>query len=657
LERQTKSAILSRMTAHNLPEMPFPAASEERWREHVAAVLKGADFDRTLVTRTADNIAIQPLRPAARDASPVIGANAGKPWATSARVDHPEAAEASRLALADLEGGADALTLVFQGGRGAHGFGLTAETVADLDAALGGVRLDLIRLRLDPAPAGRLNALMLAALAERRKLAPAMLDIDFGMDPIGSALSLGTVPWDWISMAPRLGETVRALMAQGFKGPFLTVDLRAVHDAGGSEAQELGYALSAATLYLRALEAHDVPLADAVKAVSFLVPVDANQFLGLAKLRALRLMMDRWQIACELAPVPIAIHAETSWRMQAKPDTHVNILRNSIATFVAGVGGADSVTTLPFTQVLGLPDEAARRLARNTSIVLQEESNLWRVADPSAGAGGIEALTADLAAAGWAAFQEIEGEGGLLVSLVLGKLQARIADKALALMKQVRSRKLPLTGTSEFPDLAETPPTVLPVKPLKLKLPKARAKGATQETDGVLKALVAGATRADVAPAASGKMTVASLPILRLSEPFEALRLAGAKVIKATKGKPPVVLVTLGSRADHGPRLTFMRGVFAAAGLEVAEIDSADAAALSKLAQPLLCLVGTDAAYAENAVPLAKSLKAKGRTLWLAGKPGELEAGLTKAGVSRFVFMGCDVVDVLETALTELAKI
>lgn len=638
------------MNAIVLPELPFSAATDAAWRARVAAVLKGAEFERTLVTRTADNIAIQPLSLAARDATPLVGAQAGKPWATMARVDHPDAAEASRLALADLEGGADALTLVFQGGRGAHGYGLTVDTVAELDAALSGVRLDLIRLRIDPAPAGRLNALMIAALAERRKIAPNLLNVDFGMDPIGTALSVGTVPWDWIAMAPRIGETVRTLMAQGFRGPFLTVDIRAIHEAGGSEAQELGYALAAATLYLRALEAHGVKLVDAVKAVSFLVPVDANQFLGMAKLRALRLLMQRWQELCDLTPVPVTLHAETSWRMQAKPDTHTNILRNSIATFVAGVGGADSVTVLPFTQVLGLPDEAARRLARNTSIVLQEESNLWRVADPSAGAGSIEALTEDLAAAGWAAFQEVEAEGGLLVSLVLGKLQARIADKAALLMKNVRSRKLPLTGTSEFPDLKEVSPTILPLKPIKAKVPKARVKaGLSGDTDSLLKALAAGATRAEAAPPMAGSMTVATLPIWRLSEPYEALRERGAKL---AKGKPRVALVTLGSRAEHGPRLTFMRGVFAAGGLDVIEVASEDVTAVKA---SLVCLVGTDTAYPESAARIAKSFKAKDRAIWLAGKPGESEAALKKAGVSRFVTMGQDMVEVLEAALEVVA--
>ncbi len=152
--------------------------------------------------------------------------------------------------------------------------------------------------------------------------------------------------------------------------------------------------------------------------------------MGIAKLRALRLLWAKVAAWCGAGPATATIHAETSWRMLTRRDPYVNILRNTVAAFTAGVGGADSLTVLPHTQPLGLPDAAARRLARNTSLVLQEEASLWRVVDPASGAGGYETLTEELAAKAWAQFQEIEGEGGLLVSLVLGKLQARIAATA-----------------------------------------------------------------------------------------------------------------------------------------------------------------------------------------------------------------------------------
>ncbi len=247
------------------------------------------------------------------------------------------------------------LTLSFQPGRAARGWGLACQTLAELDAALAGVRLDLIRLRLDPAPGGRINALMVAALVEARKLSPAQVAVTFGLDPVGSVLTRGQAPWDWASMAARLPETVKSLSARGFAGPFLSVDLRPYHEAGASEGQELAAALAHGVLYLRALEAHGIPLDDAFRALSFVVPVDADQFMGIAKLRALRLLWAKVAAWCGAAPAMATVHAETSWRMLTRRDPYVNILRNTVAAFTAGVGGADSLTVLPHTQPLGLP--------------------------------------------------------------------------------------------------------------------------------------------------------------------------------------------------------------------------------------------------------------------------------------------------------------
>jgi methylmalonyl-CoA mutase len=410
----------------------FPPADEAAWRARVEGVLKGADFDRKLVNRTSDGIAVQPLHPARTGASPVAVRRGAQRWATVACVDHPQPDAAAAQALADLEGGADMLSLVFSGSRSARGFGIACDTVAALDAALAGVRLDLIRLRLEPAPAGRLNALLLAALVVRRKLDPAMLSVDFGLDPMGSLLLRGNTPWDWASIGDRLAETIAALSTRGFGGPFLTVDIRPFHEAGATEGQELAAALALGIHYVRALEARGLSLETAFKAVSFVLPLDANQFMGIAKLRAVRRLWRRVTQWSEAAPVPAAIHAETSWRMLSRRDPHVNILRNTIAAFAAGVGGADTLTVLPFTAPLGLADPMARRLARNTSIVLQEEANLWRVTDPAAGSGAVETLTDALCEKAWELFREIEGEGGMLISCVLGKLQTRIAAAAEA---------------------------------------------------------------------------------------------------------------------------------------------------------------------------------------------------------------------------------
>ena len=179
----------------------------------------------------------------------------------------------------------------------------------------------------------------------------------------------------------------------GFHGPFAVADGRVIHNAGGSEAQELAFALASAVAYLRALEGFGMPLEAARDAIYFRLAADADQFLTMAKFRAARKLWARIEAACGLVPKPVQLTAETAWRMMTKRDPYVNLLRTTIAVAAAGLGGADAITVLPHTAPLGLPDAFARRLARNCQLVLLEESNLARVADPAAGSGAIEALT------------------------------------------------------------------------------------------------------------------------------------------------------------------------------------------------------------------------------------------------------------------------
>ena len=131
-------------------------------------------------------------------------------------------------------------------------------------------------------------------------------------------------------------------------------------------------------------------------------------FATLAKFRAMRLMWRRVLQASGLPDAPLRLHAETSWRMMAVKDPHTNILRATAAVFGAGLGGADSITVLPFSLAQGLPNAFSRRVARNVQTVLAEESNLWRVADPASGAGYIETYTQGLCEKAWAVFQNAE---------------------------------------------------------------------------------------------------------------------------------------------------------------------------------------------------------------------------------------------------------
>jgi methylmalonyl-CoA mutase len=298
------------------------------------------------------------------------------------------------------------------------------------------------------------------------------------------------------------------------------------------------------------------------------------------------------------------------------------MLRTTIAVVSAGLGGADAVTALPFTLALGLPDPFARRIARNTQLVLLEESNLAKVADPAAGAGGIEDLTEKLCHAAWRLFQDIEQAGGAFAALEQGLIQQKVAAVRTEREKAIARRKEVLTGSSDFPDLAETQVAVLDVAPV-------------------------------AAPVHPVSITFAPLPSIRLAQPFEELRDASDAVLARTGTRPKVFLANLGKLSDFTARATFAKNFFEVGGIEAVTNDgfASEAemvAAFQASGAKLACLCSSDKVYAAEAVAAAQALKQSHAThLYLAGQPGVMEGGLKAAGVDSFVYVGCDVLATL----------
>lgn len=610
----------------------FPPASREQWRKLVDGVLKGAPFDKKLVGKTYDGLAIEPLYSRREGAGTLAARAPGLPWQIMARVDHPDPAIANQQALDDLENGASGLVLVCPGSVGARGFGIDTSAAA-IATILDGVHLDVgapieftLTREAKDAPAH------VAALVKQRGLDPASVDLRVGFDPIGLMAAGSSSPMPWPQIAPLFATMTKDFADRGFRGPFAVADARLVHDAGGSEAQELAYALGVAVAYWRALEASGIALDAARRMIFFRLSADADQFLTMAKFRSLRKLWARVEEACRLAPKPAFVAAETAWRMMTQRDPYVNMLRVTIATFAAGLGGADAVTLLPFTNALGLPDAFARRVARNTQLILLEESNLAKVADPAAGSGGIEDLTDQLCRAAWALFQEIEKHGGIDAALASGFLQGRIAQTRSAREKAIATRRDPLTGTSEFPFLGE-----LPVKVLLSPHP--------------------GRFAADPPPQGEGEKTFGALPSIRLAEPYESLRDASDAMLKQTGARPRVFLATLGKPADHIARATFAKNFFEAGGIEAVEFAGDDLATAFKASgAKLACLCSSDEVYANEAAGAATALKQAGaETVYLAGRPGDLADTLAQAGVKDFLFAGCDALALLQAAHVRLA--
>ena len=594
----------------------FPAFTEADWRRAAEAALHGASLE-TLRSETADGI---PIEPVYRPAEGPRALRRGGPWRIVARLDHPDPGEANAQALDDLANGADGLQVVFAGALGAYGFGLRRFDSATLHKAFEGVRFDAgASFELDLGRDGPRQALAFADLIERAGAKPSDCAASFGLDPF-AASARGPFPADWAAQAAPFRESAFALRAMGFRGPLMAADARAVHAAGGSPAQELAFALAAAVSLLRLFEPAGTPPADARALIGFRLAADADEFATLAKFRALRIAWSRVEEACGLKPRAAIIDAESAWRMMTARDSTVNVMRGAVAAFAAGLGGADSVSVLPHSLAVGLPDSLARRLARNAQLILLRESNLGFVADPAAGSGAFEALTKALCEKAWALFQVMEKEGGLPSALANGAFLRQVAVSAAALAGDVATVKSPITGVSAHADLAERPVEFAP-----------------------------GAPEREAFASAEG-----ALAPLRLAEPFERLRDRSDAILKRTGSRPRVYLAALRPEPAHRGRVAYAREWLEAGGFE-AVYDGESATAEEAIERVkasgagLVCLCGGDQAYAAQAEAFAKAIRASGaKGLALVGRPGNSEAGWRAAGVDDFIFVGRDAVAALE---------
>ena len=282
--------------------------------------------------------------------------------------------------------------------------------------------------------------------------------------------------------------------------------------------------------------------------------------------------------------------------MLTQRDPYVNMLRATMATFSAGLGGANAITVLPHTLALGLPDAFARRVARNTQLVLLEESNLAKVSDPAAGSGGIETLTQQLCEAAWALFQEIEKAGGVFAALEQNLIQRKVAATRAAREANIAKRKEVLTGASEFPNLHEADVAVLDAKPVAL------------------------------APYGEAKIKFDALPPMRLAAPFEALRDNSDAMLKSTGARPKIFLANLGTPADFTARATFAKSFFETGGIEAVDTEgfadpAALAAAFKASGAALACLCSSDKVYAGQRGGRREGPSSRRRKAYLSGRP------------------------------------
>ncbi len=438
----------------------FAPPAREAWLRVVEKTLKGESFEDALVKHTADGLSIQPLYTAdsapdvVRDLSP---RDADRPWDLRMRVAHPDPRQAAAESLKDLEGGAASLLLAIDPtGRS----GVAVGSAEDLAKALDGVMLDLAPVALDAGYLGPRAADWLGTLAKAAPNAP----LSFHMDPLTTFAQTGASPGP-IESHIISAATVAARLAAtyGKAGLFLATG-RAAHESGGSNTEELAVMTAAALAYAKAMVRAGLPIEDAFRRITLGVSLDGEYFTGIAKVRAARALWSRVTQACGVN-VPARVEVRSSNRMLARADAWTNLLRLTSVGFAAAVGGADVVVLGAFTDAIGLPTAFARRQARNTQLVLMEESHLGRVADPAGGAWYLDTLTDQIAQAAWTGFQAIEAAGGIIAALQSGVIAEAVNAAREAQSKAYADKSRKILGVTVFPNADDKVPEVAVVDP------------------------------------------------------------------------------------------------------------------------------------------------------------------------------------------------
>ena len=581
------------------------SANQADWRAAVDRVLGATPFDRLLVSETHGGLDIQPLYkpgPVGQSAVPTNPDRADNGW--DVRQQHQvRDLDACRAAvLEDLEHGVTSIELQRPD---------APWTLDQLRHALADVLVDLAPVALAPHADPGSAAALLALLSERGDESTSASWL--GLDPIGEVARTGRC-----GDLKAAASTVAEAHDLGPNLVGLTVDTTVYVEAGATEIHELAWGLATGVAYLRALEDAGLPLATAAKCLGFRVSADADQFVTLARLRATRVAWAHVLTSCGVAAPDQQhhLHAVTNRTMFSVHDQWVNMLRSTSAVLGAGAGGADAITVLPVNES---GTALVRRAARNTQLLLIEESGIGRLTDPGAGSAYIESLTERIVHEAWLAFQEIEGQGGISAALATGTIRAAVDTAWEARLDNLATRREAITGVSEFPEL---PPVGYSPEPQRVRPVGRQGSG---------------------------------FPLRRLAATFEELRDAADRGRLA--GRDPVVhIAALGSHADHNRRSTWVMNLLAVGGVrgglrdgDGAPTPSEAAATFAATAATAVVVCSSDEIYAERAVATVAALKQSGaRFIAIAGDLIELRDELAAAGVDAFWAPGVDVIAALK---------
>jgi methylmalonyl-CoA mutase len=448
----------------------FPPATEAEWLGLVERTLKGASAE-SLVSPGPDGLRIQPLYEAAASPSGIVAPPRGgdRPWDIRTCVRHPSPAQARDAINGDLAGGAaSVLVAVDRGG----GEGVAVGSAEALGRLLDDVLIDVAPIALEAGFLGTAAADWLSAAAKGSPAAP----LAFHLDPLSAFAASGGSPGPIESHLIAAANLAARLAPIHPRASFFLGSGTVAHEAGATPAQELAFALASALAYAKALKRAGLATEPALATTVIGLAVDADFLISIAKLRAARMVWARLSGALG-APMPARIEARSSRRMLTRAEPWSNMIRLTAAGAAAAIGGADAIVLGAFTDALGLPTAFARRMSRNTQLILMDEGHLGAVADPVAGSGAFEALSRDLARAAWTRFNAIEAAGGLIAALREGLIARDAETDREQLKADLAAGTLRLIGVTDFQAAESRPAAVDEVDFVAAQAPEARLPG------------------------------------------------------------------------------------------------------------------------------------------------------------------------------------
>jgi len=668
----------------------FSPASYEDWKTAAEALLKGAPFEKKLLTETVEGITLQPiyrqgsveglahigLRPGSTG-SPRGGRASGfldAPWDSLQEISAGDPGEFNRQLLAGLNAGQTGVLLTTDGATalmldpdeaepgevGACGLSLTS--LADWKRCLAGVFPEAVSLHVKPGCALVPLASFLAAWADGCGVEASKLRGGFHADPIGHWLSFGSLPAPYEEMMDHLKAVWdiagKALPEYGLVAcsgmPF--------HAAGGSAVDELSLMLAEAVEYLRQLGERGLDPTVVAPRLTFHFALGSNFFMELAKIRAARIAWARIQESFGIEePAPLRAIARTGRFNKTAYDPYVNLLRTTTEAFCGVLGGLEALTVGTFDECVRESDPFSRRIARNTHTILAEECELKRVVDPAGGSWFVENLTDEVLRSAWSRFQEIEAAGGIAKAFRSGVVSELCGKSKAEQKKRLNQRRFSLIGTNVYANPTEErmDPRLPDYKKIRESRVTALGEDAStgEESLDDPAGLIATARRgATVGAFRRGLIyrggpfeTVEPLSRDRLAGNYESLRGAAADFKKRTGSAPKLFLANLGPLRKHKLRADFTSGFFGSGGFEVlypngfSDPESA-AKAFSESGAIVAVVCGSDDQYAEQFVLFAKALKAahSSGTVVLAGHPGDSEQKFREAGMDTFLWTKSD---------------